>query len=266
MKFKRAGKMSIEEGMELIRAHMQKSKSQQKKRVMVLGHEVALNSLRLYTFATTPACCANPECGMRATHFAVEIQTKDGQPVNSHYQLNMYGEDQYGHRILMTHDHTLARCLGGVDGLSNTSTMCKNCNQRKSIFESQEVERRRAAEAGNPVPRPTAPATMPPDRAMQYLVDLTRMAQSKEMSVEEYLDHCDLHGTALGPPLHKWADKDKEMARSLGLSRAGLRLYKKHRDELLRPGVELVVEPEAVFEVDPETLCPMRHRNKRHAF
>lgn len=264
MKFHRAGKMSIEEGMALIRGHMQKSKSQQRKRVEVMGHEIALNSLRLYTFATTPACCSNPECGMVATHFAVEIQTKGNQPVNSHYQLNMYGEDQYGHKILMTHDHTLARSLGGVDGLANTSTMCKNCNQRKSIFESQEVERRRAIAAGKPAPRPEPPA-IAPHRTMHYLGELTKMAQSRGMSLDEYRDYCDLHGTTLGPPLKRWAEKDKEVARTIGLSRAGARLYKKHRDELLRPGVELVVEQEPIFEVDPDTLCPMRHRNKRHA-
>ena len=265
MKFERVGTMSVEEGLALIRTHMRKTKNQQKKRVMVMGQEVALNSLRLYTFASKPTCCSNPECSTPAAFFAVEMQCKDGKPVNSHYQLNMYGKSKQGHDVLMTHDHTLARSLGGEDGLANTSTMCKSCNQKKSVFESQEIERRRNINKGQGIPfcRPPAPPTQ---RSATFLGEMLLMAQSCQMSEEKYRAHCDLMGTTLGPPLTKWQDDEREHAKALGLTRAGLRMHQRHIDEALRPGVDLILEQASdveVFEVDPATLNPILHRHYR---
>lgn len=262
MKFERVGTMGVEEGLELIRSHMRKTRNQQKKRVDVMGKNVALNSLRLYTFATKPACCSNPECSIAACFFAVEIQTKDGVPVNSHYQLNMYGKSKGGHDVLMTHDHTLARALGGEDGLANTSTMCKSCNQKKSIFESQESERLRAIQKGVP----SSPMPPPTLRSASFLAEFLFMAHAREMSEEQYRDHCDLMGTTLGPPLSKWDDAEREQAKMLGLTRAGIRKHLQHINEALRPGAELVIEQEPgveVFHVDPSTLNPMLHRYYR---
>lgn len=265
MKFERIGTMSIEEGIALIRSHMRKSKHQQKKRVNVMGQEVALNSLRLYTFASKATCCSNPECSTPAAFFAVEMQCKDGRPVNSHYQLNMYGKGPQGHDVLMTHDHTLARSLGGEDSLANTTTMCKSCNQKKSIFESQEIERLRSVQQGKakPVPPPPPPTL----RTAAFVAQFLLLAQARNMTDEEYRAHCDLMGTTLGPPLTKWPDDEREQAKALGLTRAGLRLHHRHIDEALRPGVDLVVEPSAEveeFSIDPATLNPMLGRYYRH--
>lgn len=248
----------------MIRSHMHKSKTAQRKRVRVGDWEVSLNSLRLYTFATHPPCCSNPECTVRADYFAVEMQTSnDGRPVNSHHQLNLYGIDEQGNRHMMTHDHTLARSLGGEDNLTNTSAMCARCNKHKSVFESQEVERRRAVAAGKAPFMPEIPA--PEGRAAQYLAELTEIALAKGMAPDEYRSYCALMGTTLGPPL-KPITEETGFARAIGLSRAGLRMHIKIRAQMMHPGADLIVEdPAHVIDFDGalDSLAPIRSQSHR---
>lgn len=49
--------------------------------------------------------------------------------------------NMWGHRneklVLFTHDHTHQRSTGGADDISNTTTMCENCNCNKSIQEKK---------------------------------------------------------------------------------------------------------------------------------
>lgn len=114
-------------------------------REIINGWKVGVSSLRLRTFARDSAdvsrlCCS--ACGLKATFFAVETFAKGNQEIA---HLNLYGVSG-GKDILFTHDHTLARALGGMDSLSNTTTMCSPCNTFKSKAEGEERKRRREEE------------------------------------------------------------------------------------------------------------------------
>jgi hypothetical protein len=56
--------------------------------------------------------------------------------------MNLYGMKD-GNEVLFTHDHILARGLGGADDLTNSQTMCSPCNGNKSKAEGKEANRRR---------------------------------------------------------------------------------------------------------------------------
>lgn len=114
---------------------------QRKAKVELAGQLVNCTSLRLRTFASKGTVCS--KCGLKATHFALE-RTNHPTHANSPYHLNLWGVKD-GREILFTHDHTLARSLGGADNLTNTTTMCEPCNSSKAVGEQKEAERRRAA-------------------------------------------------------------------------------------------------------------------------
>lgn len=117
----RAGIVPIETVLSLI-------KNPDIKNVNLLGHNVNVTSLRLQTFAKSCTCSA---CGLVATHFAVEN--------NSNWHLNLWADrGPEKNEMLFTHDHTLARGLGGADNESNVTTMCAKCNHKKSIGEFAE--------------------------------------------------------------------------------------------------------------------------------
>jgi hypothetical protein len=99
-----------------------------KRREVYLGQFAHVTSLRLRTFAIRGTTCA--ECGLKAKFFALERTVKKrGKPDS--YHLNLWGVAPDGEEILFTHDHILARCLGGVDRIENTQTMCSPCNAIK---------------------------------------------------------------------------------------------------------------------------------------
>jgi hypothetical protein len=79
-------------------------------------------------------------CGMKATHFAVEDFRGSNQRVP---HANLYGMDRDGTEVLFTHDHKLARALGGDDNLNNTQVMCSPCNTKKSIVEQGRLEKKK---------------------------------------------------------------------------------------------------------------------------
>lgn len=114
------------------------------------GHHVHLTSLRLRTFARA-AVRGKMECvgcGCRAEFFAVEKFHNASE--NSSPHLNLYGT-KGGVEVLFTHDHILARALGGPDNLSNTQVMCSPCNNRKGKAEQREAKRRRAEKSGKTI-------------------------------------------------------------------------------------------------------------------
>jgi len=119
--YKRAGLVAIEDVLPLIL-----NKSIEK--VVIHGIRVNVTSLRLQTFAIKGQECSS--CGVKATHFAVE--TKDTGPEAWH--LNLWADRSHLEKgeMLMTHDHTLARGLGGKDHIDNCTTMCSKCNFQKS--------------------------------------------------------------------------------------------------------------------------------------
>lgn len=95
------------------------------------GVKVNAKSLRLQTFFHKGIVCA--KCGCVGIHFALE--SSQGQ---SSCHLNLWAIDKHGDEVLMTHDHVLARSLGGADNLSNTQTMCSPCNAEKAVGECQQ--------------------------------------------------------------------------------------------------------------------------------
>jgi hypothetical protein len=81
-------------------------------------------------------------CGLEATHFELNRDI-GGEARNSPYHLNLWGVNANGHPVLFTHDHKLARSLGGKDNLTNTETMCGPCNWAKGKAEQAEAARRK---------------------------------------------------------------------------------------------------------------------------
>lgn len=125
-KYERVGTLSIDEVFNEIKNHLN---FPGKKRVKIKDFFVNVQSLRLRTFFHTGIDC--PCCENKATFFAVERTAG-----NKHYHLNLYGIDKNKEELLFTHDHTLARALGGSDDLSNTQTMCGPCNWEKGKIEN----------------------------------------------------------------------------------------------------------------------------------
>jgi hypothetical protein len=103
-------------------------KMKKSKRTQLFGKDIRLGSLRLQTFAEYGVTCIC--CNKEATHFAIERHIE-----NEQYHINLYSTLEDGSELLFTHDHTLARSLGGVDNISNTQPMCTECNSDKSIGE-----------------------------------------------------------------------------------------------------------------------------------
>lgn len=105
--------------------------------VTIEDHVMRVNSLRLQTFRTTGHVCS--KCGLKASYYAVEKTAKG----NDHsYHLNLWGVHKNGNHILFTHDHMLARCLGGRDSIENCITMCQPCNNAKGMLERDEMKAR----------------------------------------------------------------------------------------------------------------------------
>jgi len=92
---------------------------------------VNLGGKRLNTFFTKGTTCAC--CGLEASFFAVE-RTKGQESPKFH--LNLYGVRANGKEVIFTHDHILARSLGGKDVHENMRTMCGPCNWEKGRKEA----------------------------------------------------------------------------------------------------------------------------------
>lgn len=111
------------------------------KRATFNGNDVWLDSNRMKTFHLKGLVCAS--CGLKATKFAIERDRKRPKGIDT-YHLNLYSDCD----TLFTHDHILARAEGGEDNLDNTQTMCRPCNNRKSIDERKRVEEKRRSQDG----------------------------------------------------------------------------------------------------------------------
>lgn len=109
------------------------------------GVEVHLTSLRLLTFYQKGTVCSC--CGLESSYFAFERNApKKGKEAQGTYHLNLWGINEDGEEVLFTHDHTLARSLGGADNGTNTTTMCTKCNNDKSKGERILAQQKREAE------------------------------------------------------------------------------------------------------------------------
>ena len=113
---------------EVVEAVLSVIKQRGKQKGIFNGQSVGISSLRLQTFAFHGTTCAH--CGLEATHFAIERNLTD-EKNNTPYHLNLYGINEKNEDVLFTHDHILARALGGKDVIENTQTMCCFCNWTK---------------------------------------------------------------------------------------------------------------------------------------
>lgn len=126
IQYERIGTLPIETVLPYIEKHFN---DYQKIRVHISDYYVNVSSLRLKSFffhGTSCSCCEN-----KASFFAVERNFGTDSP----YHLNLYGIDKDGTEILFTHDHILARSLGGTDTIDNTRTSCGPCNWKKGQLE-----------------------------------------------------------------------------------------------------------------------------------
>lgn len=124
--------LSIEEGLAAIKMSIvdHAGKRSEIPKVLINGEMVNTKSLRLKTFYQHGTRCT--KCKLRASFFALERnQTVLG------YHMNLWGINADGKEVLFTHDHTLARSLGGKDNINNTKTMCYKCNQEKAVGEQK---------------------------------------------------------------------------------------------------------------------------------
>ena len=121
--FDRLATISVAEGLALLASG--------EKHVMVAGTRVRTDSIRLKTFLHKGVKCAFMDCTYVGSFFAVERTTQQ-----THYHLNLWGITEDGIEVLFTHDHILARGLGGNDSLENSQTMCCWHNTQKAGYES----------------------------------------------------------------------------------------------------------------------------------
>jgi 5-methylcytosine-specific restriction endonuclease McrA len=102
-------------------------------RIMLDGDWVNICSARLQTFKYKGTICAN--CGLEGAFFRKEkdIQScKDRQkPEPRRCHLNLYAVNYKYEPVLMTKDHIIPRCKGGVTTLENLQPMCAPCNNEK---------------------------------------------------------------------------------------------------------------------------------------
>lgn len=127
--YDRHSEVSVEEALAAIRISIDAIKARQKPiKPIFNGIKVNAKSLRLETFLEKGLTCVH--CGRVGTHFAVERSAN--QDV---YHLNLWARDADGDEYLMTHDHILARSLGGGDRIENTQPMCSPCNAEKGVEE-----------------------------------------------------------------------------------------------------------------------------------
>jgi hypothetical protein len=100
-----------------------------KRKVNINGFNVNVQSLRLRTFYKQGVTC--PCCSLTAQYFAVERSKGN----SGGYHLNLYGLNNQNEEVIFTHDHIIARALGGADDITNSITMCGPCNWNKGKIE-----------------------------------------------------------------------------------------------------------------------------------
>lgn len=96
-------------------------------------------SLRLQTFVKSVECAF---CGVKGEFFLLVQGEKDPK---AHF--NLYANDPLFGHIVMTHDHIVARSIGGHDNITNTQAACIICNNIKGKLNmpADEVKIRREA-------------------------------------------------------------------------------------------------------------------------
>lgn len=111
----------------------------EKRVYMVNGKEyfVKMNSERYFVFKNNNKCVS---CGLEGTKMILDINSGDQSP-----HFNLYAKE-HGRLVLMTKDHVIAKSQGGLDDLSNYSTMCSICNNLKGDYTLNNEEVRKLRE------------------------------------------------------------------------------------------------------------------------
>ena len=124
-------------------AELLKKFSKNKKKVIEFepGIYIRVGNNKFKTFQNDGVCCYN--CGIEGEYFSLEKDTsmektaiKNKCDLSNRYSINLYALDENNTPVLMTHDHVIARGLGGSSNLDNLKTMCSRCNNRKSANET----------------------------------------------------------------------------------------------------------------------------------
>jgi hypothetical protein len=208
---------------EVVRARMNDPLAPNK--AIFLDQIIRIGALRLQTFASHPLCCSEVTCGLVGAYFAVErsAQPPHANGQNHHaYHLNLYGMDAKGKEVMLTHDHTLARGLGGADDLSNTMVMCLACNARKAKLESRACNGRRRAAGLDEV-------DVGENRVAKTLDHLNQMAQAKGLTPAAYRQACELavlNNSQWGKTSVARQPHRVKLSKRLGMSLAALHFFK----------------------------------------
>jgi hypothetical protein len=139
MKFERHSTVTIVEALKHIGDQFQLQDRRSQAKVILNGLLVNVSSLRLKTFFAKGTKCV--ACGLEAEYFALE-RDANAKDKTGPFHLNLWGTDSADEPIIFTHDHIMARSLGGKDDLTNTQTMCGPCNWEKGKAEIEEKNRR----------------------------------------------------------------------------------------------------------------------------
>ena len=221
--YERAGTLDVEEGMRLIAGPGRHAKVQ--------GYRVLTKGLRLATFLSQPRQCSS--CGLPARYFAIERCLGE----RGRYHLNLYGVNAQGHSILMTHDHTLARSLGGANNLSNTTAMCAPCNLQKSKRELNILKAQRVAAGLDPHSGRAHVASQPDreeKRRARAWASLEAVAQGRGMTTGAYIQYCHEQGCAWQQANPERGYGRKAGGKQLGLSRVGYGFFRYDHDQFHR--------------------------------
>ena len=248
--YERLGVLDVEPVLAMIRTIMEQGATAAARRrsVTLLGQEVKVDGLRLMTFASHEPCCSNPECRRAAVFFALERHVdRHGNRQSDRYHLNLYGYDDQGNEILFTHDHTLARGLGGADALPNTTTMCAPCNFRKSKLEHEQLRQQRRRAGQDPhTGKPRRPMTTDVDSDSQNSRRLVQMFERQailhRMSVAEYRAHCEAQGQ-MAPDLPRLSWTLRHQARLLQLTPAASLVFQTHVRQYHRAVASVLATP-----------------------
>jgi len=92
------------------------------------GVEVPTDIINLYVYKQSGCDCK--ACKAKGSHFYIE-KFGEGPTIYNQWHLNLYAINEYGHEVMITKDHILAKSAGGSDELINLQPMCKRCNQKK---------------------------------------------------------------------------------------------------------------------------------------
>ena len=91
--------------------------------IKIFGRKINTAGPRLRCFKRSLVCAC---CGLKGSVFFLERHKN-----NDDWHFNLYGQLPDGTLKLMTRDHWIPISNGGNNGLSNSQTMCIECNRKK---------------------------------------------------------------------------------------------------------------------------------------